>query len=264
MRRFIPAIELLYLGVNDQLGAEPVRALEHGLGLWAMRFLLATLALSPLRQLAGVDLLRFRRQFGLLAFYYVVLHLAAYVAIDMGLDAKALWADILKRPYVTIGMLGFLLMIPLALTSNNIDDQADGRPCLGAASTALYFGRRRGPRISFWSSSPGRWSPSSMRQSPRFFWGIAPRGSGGLRVAASPEGRAVGGAENLPVREAHPYYCGESAPRCGARTAGQHSAPRKGAALSSSSFGGKEMPEGLVKLMMLGLLGFFFGAALAG
>ncbi|MFY9627740.1 MAG: protein-methionine-sulfoxide reductase heme-binding subunit MsrQ [Methylocystis sp.] len=117
---FIPAIELLYLGVNDQLGAEPVRALEHGLGLWAMRFLLATLALSPLRQLAGVDLLRFRRQFGLLAFYYVVLHLAAYVAIDMGLDAKALWADIVKRPYVTIGMLGFLLMIPLALTSNNM------------------------------------------------------------------------------------------------------------------------------------------------
>ena len=94
----IPAIELLYLGVNDQLGAEPVRALEHGLGLWAMRFLLATLALSPLRQLAGVDLLRFRRQFGLLAFYYVVLHLAAYVAIDMGLDAKALWTDIISGP----------------------------------------------------------------------------------------------------------------------------------------------------------------------
>jgi sulfoxide reductase heme-binding subunit YedZ len=115
----VPALWFFYLGLNDQLGAEPVRALEHELGLWALRFLLATLAISPLRRFAGIDLFRFRRAFGLLAFYYAALHVAVYIFIDMGLDPGALWADLLKRPYVTIGMLSFLLLAPLAITSND-------------------------------------------------------------------------------------------------------------------------------------------------
>ncbi len=115
----MPAVDLLHLGLEDRLGPEPVRALEHGLGLWALRFLLAALAVTPLRELARIDLFRFRRAFGVLAFYYAALHLAVYIGIDMGLDGRALVADILKRPYVTIGMLGFALMIPLAITSND-------------------------------------------------------------------------------------------------------------------------------------------------
>lgn len=116
---FAPAVWTFYLGLIDQLGAEPIRTLEQSLGLWALRFLLASFAITPLRQLARIDLLRYRRALGLLAFYYAALHLAAYVALDHRLDLAAIWADILKRPYVTVGMLSFIIMIPLAITSND-------------------------------------------------------------------------------------------------------------------------------------------------
>lgn len=116
---FIPAAWTFCLGLDDRLGAEPIRALEQSLGLWALRFLLASLAITPLRQMAGIDFLRYRRAFGLLAFYYAALHLAAYVTLDHGLDWAAIWGDIRRRPYVTVGALSFIILIPLALTSNN-------------------------------------------------------------------------------------------------------------------------------------------------
>ncbi len=116
---FIPAVWTFRLGLNDQLGAEPIRALEQSLGIWALRFLLASLMITPLRQVARIDLLRYRRALGLLAFYYATLHLATYVGLDHRLDWAAIWADILKRPYVTIGLLSFAILIPLAMTSNN-------------------------------------------------------------------------------------------------------------------------------------------------
>jgi len=83
---FIPAVWLFYAGIMDQLGADPMRYLEQALGLWALRFLIATLAVTPLRQLLGVNLLRYRRAIGLLAFYYAALHLITYVVLDQGLD----------------------------------------------------------------------------------------------------------------------------------------------------------------------------------
>ncbi|MBY6241553.1 protein-methionine-sulfoxide reductase heme-binding subunit MsrQ [Methylosinus sp. Sm6] len=113
-----PAASLFWLGVEDRLGPEPIRALEQGLGLWALRFLIACLAVTPLRRFAGVDLLRFRRALGLLAFSYAFLHLAAYVALDFGFDWAAVSADIVKRPYVTVGMASFAILAPLAATSN--------------------------------------------------------------------------------------------------------------------------------------------------
>ncbi len=116
---FVPAAWWLELGLTDQLGADPMRELEHALGLWALRFLLASLAVTPLRQLAGLNLLRYRRALGLLAFYYVVLHLLTYLVLDQGLDLNSILADILKRLYITIGMGGFLCLVPLAVTSNN-------------------------------------------------------------------------------------------------------------------------------------------------
>jgi methionine sulfoxide reductase heme-binding subunit len=125
---FCPAAWLFWLGLEDRLGPEPVRALEHGLGLWALRFLLAALAVTPLRRLARIDLLRFRRALGLLAFYYAALHVAAYAAIDMGLSFDAVIADIVKRPYLTIGMAGFALLAPLALTSNDWSIRRMGAP----------------------------------------------------------------------------------------------------------------------------------------
>ncbi|MBQ0821870.1 protein-methionine-sulfoxide reductase heme-binding subunit MsrQ [Microvirga terrae] len=116
---FIPAVWLFYAGVTDQLGADPMRYLEQGLGLWALRFLIATLAITPLRQLFNVNLLRYRRAVGLLAFYYAALHLLTYLVLDQGLDLPAIVADIVKRPYITIGMATFVILVPLAVTSNN-------------------------------------------------------------------------------------------------------------------------------------------------
>jgi sulfoxide reductase heme-binding subunit YedZ len=72
-----------------------------------------------LRRLAGINLLRYRRAVGLLAFFYAVFHLLVYVVLDQGLDLAAVWADIVKRPFITIGMLAFVILVPLAATSNN-------------------------------------------------------------------------------------------------------------------------------------------------
>jgi len=116
---FIPAVWLFYAGITDQLGADPMRYLEQALGLWALRFLIATLTITPLRQLVSINLLRYRRALGLLTFYYALLHLVTYTVLDQGLDFAAIGADIVKRPYITIGMATFVILVPLALTSNN-------------------------------------------------------------------------------------------------------------------------------------------------
>jgi len=115
----LPAAWLIWRLFNGQLGADPVKALEQGLGLWAFRFMLAVLAVTPLRQFAGLNLLRFRRMLGLTVFWYVLLHFTVWLA----LDRQFIWSDILpdlyKRPYVVVGMLALLSLIPLAITSND-------------------------------------------------------------------------------------------------------------------------------------------------
>lgn len=115
----VPAVWYFYLGFTDQLGADPQNTLERTLGLWGLRFLIIGLAITPLRRLGGPSLIRYRRTIGLLAFYYVTLHLFVYLVLDQGLDLTAIVADIIKRPYITIGMLAFTLLVPLAVTSNN-------------------------------------------------------------------------------------------------------------------------------------------------
>jgi methionine sulfoxide reductase heme-binding subunit len=114
----LPAVWTFYLGIVDQLGADPQKTLERTLGVWALRFLILTLAITPLRRLGLANWLRWRRALGLLAFYYAVLHLTVYGVLDQGLDLGAIWADIVKRPYITVGMLAFTLLVPLAVTSN--------------------------------------------------------------------------------------------------------------------------------------------------
>jgi sulfoxide reductase heme-binding subunit YedZ len=114
----MPACWSLYLGVADELGADPQKTLERLLGLWALRFLIICLAITPLRRMGGPNLVRYRRAVGLLAFYYAGLHVTVYVLLDQGLDFAAIWADIVKRPYITVGMLALLLLMPLAMTSN--------------------------------------------------------------------------------------------------------------------------------------------------
>lgn len=114
----LPVPYLLYLGVTGGLGREPIKELEHELGEIALQLLILGLAITPLRRYAGINLLKFRRMFGLLAFIYVVLHLVVWVVLDMSLLWGQMWADIWKRPYITIGMAGFLVLVPLAATSN--------------------------------------------------------------------------------------------------------------------------------------------------
>lgn len=114
-----PAIWYFYLGVTDSLGADPQKTLERLLGLWALRFLIVGLAITPLRRVGGPNLIRWRRAIGLLAFYYACLHLSVYMLLDQGLAWSAIWADIVKRPFITVGMVAFTLLVPLAATSNN-------------------------------------------------------------------------------------------------------------------------------------------------
>jgi sulfoxide reductase heme-binding subunit YedZ len=105
---------------GDELGANPIEFIIRELGTWALNFLLITLAVTPLRKLTGMHwLLRLRRMLGLYAFFYAFLHFNIYLGLDQGYDWAEIVADILKRPFITVGMLTFVLMIPLAVTSNN-------------------------------------------------------------------------------------------------------------------------------------------------
>ena len=110
---------LLWLGIDDQLGAEPVKALERLLGKAALYLLVAGLAITPLRRKLGVNLLKYRRAIGLACFFFVTTHLLTWAVLDVQ-RLNEVWADIVKRPYVTVGMAALVLMIPLAITSNNL------------------------------------------------------------------------------------------------------------------------------------------------
>ena len=114
----VPLGFLVWGAVAGGLGADPVKVIEHRLGELGLQFLLASLAITPLRR-AGLNLIRFRRALGLLAFLYVSLHLLAWVWLDMDLRWAEMAADLVKRPYVILGMVGFLAMLPLAVTSTN-------------------------------------------------------------------------------------------------------------------------------------------------
>jgi methionine sulfoxide reductase heme-binding subunit len=110
------------------LGADPVKKLEHECGKTALQLLLLTLAVTPLRNLLGLpQLLRLRRMLGLFAFFYVVVHFTIYLVLDLELSFATLGADIAKRPYITIGFTGLLLLIPLAVTSTNAMARRLGR-----------------------------------------------------------------------------------------------------------------------------------------
>lgn len=115
----IPAALLAWGAYADTLGANPIEAITRGSGEWTLRFLLITLAVTPLRRLSGLHwVLRFRRMLGLYAFAYGCAHLLTYVWLDQFFDLGAIALDILKRPFITVGFAAFVLMTPLAITSN--------------------------------------------------------------------------------------------------------------------------------------------------
>jgi sulfoxide reductase heme-binding subunit YedZ len=113
-----PIAMLLANGLRGELGANPIEYITRATGDWTMRFLLITLSITPLRRIfAQPDLIRFRRMLGLFSFFYGVLHLITWVWLDKFFDPSEMWADVVKRRFITMGMLAFVLMIPLALTS---------------------------------------------------------------------------------------------------------------------------------------------------
>jgi len=109
---------LLWKGLHSALGANPIEVITHSTGKWTLIFLLITLSITPLRKITSQPwLTRFRRMFGLYAFFYGCLHLMTWVWLDKFFDLHEMWADILKRRFITVGMTALLLMLPLAITS---------------------------------------------------------------------------------------------------------------------------------------------------
>ena len=115
-----PLVWLAWRGFSGDLGANPIEALIRQIGVWGLRLLLVGLAITPAaRILKQPRLVRFRRTIGLFAFSYISLHLLTYIGVDLFFDWGQLWKDILKRPFITLGMAGFVLLVPLAVTSTN-------------------------------------------------------------------------------------------------------------------------------------------------
>ena len=117
----VPFSLLLWAAFNDGLGANPVEKLTHETGDWTLRLLLVTLSLSPLRQWTGqASFIRFRRMLGLYTFFYGCCHFSIWFIADHSLDPGSMIEDIIKRPYITLGFSALLLMLPLAITSNQV------------------------------------------------------------------------------------------------------------------------------------------------
>ena len=115
----IPAAWVWWQALTGQAGPNPVRELEHGLGIWAFWFMIVALVVTPLRDWTGISLVRFRRMLGLTAFWYALMHLGVWLALDRQFAWSAITADLLKRPYIIVGMLSFLALLPMAITSTD-------------------------------------------------------------------------------------------------------------------------------------------------
>ncbi|WP_127478085.1 sulfite oxidase heme-binding subunit YedZ [Sulfurivermis fontis] len=123
-----PLAWLLALALRGELGANPIETIIRYFGDWALRLLLLTLAATPLRLLSGWSWpVRLRRLLGLFTFFYAMLHLLAYAVLDQFFDWAAIWEDIVERPFITTGMLAWLLLLALALTSNQASQRRLGR-----------------------------------------------------------------------------------------------------------------------------------------
>lgn len=115
----IPLLRMVYLTVTDQL-VDPLEFITRGTGDWTLYFLCFTLAVTPLRRLSGWNwLIKLRRMLGLYTFFYGLLHFITFLWFDHFFDLKEMWKDVLKRPFITVGFIAFVLLIPLAVTSTN-------------------------------------------------------------------------------------------------------------------------------------------------
>ena len=116
---FVPAVWLTYALFTGRLGVDPVAVYERELGLIALQFLLASLCVTPILRFTGINLIRYRRALGVLGFFYALLHLLVWVVLDKQFWWAEMGRDIVKRPFITVGMAAFVALVPLALTSTD-------------------------------------------------------------------------------------------------------------------------------------------------
>ena len=135
----VPAAIYIYLALTNRLGADPVKRLEHEFGEFALQILIIVLLVTPLRNMFGLNLLKFRRALGLLAFGYVILHFLTYLGLDQQFYWPEIWQDITKRPYIIVGVMAFVAMIPLAVTSNNLSVRRLGAQAWRRLHRLTYF-----------------------------------------------------------------------------------------------------------------------------
>ena len=115
----VPLLFLTYDLLSGRLGVDPMRAIEKSLGVTAIYILILTLCITPFSVLTGINFIRFRRAFGLMSFFYIILHLSTWLLLDMQLRWVEILESLTRKPFIVFGMMGFLLLIPLAATSNN-------------------------------------------------------------------------------------------------------------------------------------------------
>ena len=124
----LPLGRLVWLGYHDDLGANPIEWITRSTGTWTLVFLCITLAMTPLRLITGwASWIKLRRMFGLFCFFYAAIHFSIWFWLDQNLNLQAMWADVIKRPFITRGFITFVLLIPLALSSNHWALQRLGR-----------------------------------------------------------------------------------------------------------------------------------------
>lgn len=115
----LPLVRLIFLGLYDGLGANPIEFITRSTGTWALIFLCITLAMTPLRLVTGLTVwIKLRRMLGLFCFFYACIHFSIWFWLDQNLDLQSMWGDVIKRPFITMGFLTLVLLIPLAITSN--------------------------------------------------------------------------------------------------------------------------------------------------
>ena len=115
----VPLARLIWLGIDEGLGANPIEFITRSTGTWALVFLCITLAMTPLRLItSSTTWIKLRRMLGLFCFFYASIHFSIWFWLDQNLNFQSMWADVIKRPFITMGFLTLVLLIPLALTSN--------------------------------------------------------------------------------------------------------------------------------------------------
>ena len=115
----LPLARLVWLGSSEGLGANPIELITRSTGTWALVFLCVTLAMTPLRLLTGSTVwIKLRRMLGLFCFFYACIHFSIWFWLDQNLSLQSMWSDVIKRPFITMGFLTLVLLVPLAVTSN--------------------------------------------------------------------------------------------------------------------------------------------------